>query len=72
MNKDKDDNKIDKNFFKAMNYEIAGEIGAIDNEDMISNKKLESIDDKSSRSIVNRSESDLPIRTDSYHKQPRG
>lgn len=31
---------IDKNFFKAMNYEIAGEIGVIDNEDMIKNKML--------------------------------
>lgn len=32
----------DKNLFKAMNYELAGEIGAIDNEDMINNRKLAS------------------------------
>lgn len=39
--KDKDKNDIvDKNFFNAMNYELAGEIGVIDNEDMINNKKI--------------------------------
>ncbi len=32
--------EVDKSFFKAMNYEIAGEIGVIDNEDMIKNKML--------------------------------
>lgn len=31
---------VDKNFFKALNYEIAGEVGAIDNEDMLNNRKL--------------------------------
>jgi len=42
---DKEDDKtIDKNFFKAMNYELAGEIGVIDNEEMKNNKKL--IDDE--------------------------
>lgn len=41
--KDKDIDKndiVDKNFFNAMNYELAGEIGVIDNEDMINNKKI--------------------------------
>lgn len=31
---------IDENFFRAMNYELAGEIGAIDNEDMLNNRNL--------------------------------
>lgn len=33
---------MDKNFFKAMNYELAGEIGVIDNEDMKNNRLLNS------------------------------
>lgn len=33
---------VDKNFFKAMNYEFAGEIGIIDNEEMKNNKFLKS------------------------------
>lgn len=33
---------IDKSFFKAMNYELAGEIGIIDNEDMKNNRLLNS------------------------------
>ncbi len=32
---------IDSNFFKEMNYEIAGEHGVLDNEDMKNNKNLE-------------------------------
>jgi len=40
--KDKESNrKIDKNFFKEMNYEIAGELGILDNEEMKENKKLD-------------------------------
>jgi len=35
-----DKKNIDKNFFKAMAYELSGDIGAIDNEDMIKNRKL--------------------------------
>lgn len=31
---------VDKNLFNAMNYEFAGDIGVIDNEDMINNKKI--------------------------------
>lgn len=31
---------IDKNFFKAMNYEFAGEIGKVDSEEMKNNKFL--------------------------------
>ncbi|SNS40632.1 hypothetical protein SAMN05446037_1009112 [Anaerovirgula multivorans] len=31
---------IDKNFFNEMNYELAGDIGAIDNEEMMNNEKL--------------------------------
>lgn len=33
---------IDKNFFKAMNYELAGEIGVIDDEDMKKNRYINS------------------------------
>ncbi|WP_236910288.1 hypothetical protein [Clostridium sp. Cult3] len=36
----KDKNKIDKNFFNQMNYEIAAEHGIVDNEEMKNNKKL--------------------------------
>jgi len=36
----KEKRAIDENFFKAMNYEFAGEIGLIDNEDMKKNKYL--------------------------------
>lgn len=46
----KDNNSIvNKNFFKSMNYELAGEIGKIDNEDMINNRKVseESKEEKS-------------------------
>lgn len=32
---------VDKNFFKAMSYELGGEIGVLDNEDMINNRKLD-------------------------------
>lgn len=32
--------EIDQNFFNAMSYELAGDIGAIDNEEMKNNKKL--------------------------------
>ncbi len=38
--KDKKNEKMDKNFFKQMNYEIAAEHGIIDNEEMKENKKL--------------------------------
>lgn len=38
--KGKKQNNIDSNFFKEMNYEIAGEHGVLDNEDMKNNKKL--------------------------------
>ncbi len=44
--KDKD---LDINFFNAMSYELAGEIGAIDNEDMLENKKLPTADDSNKR-----------------------
>lgn len=37
---------LDKNFFKAMNYELAGEIGIIDNEDMKNNRRLNSHEDE--------------------------
>ncbi|WP_156782406.1 hypothetical protein [Geosporobacter ferrireducens] len=40
MSKKHSDRTIDKNFFKEMNYELAGDIGAIDHEDMMHNKKL--------------------------------
>jgi hypothetical protein len=39
--KDKEKKEVvDKNFFNAMSYEFAGEIGILDNEDMKQNKKL--------------------------------
>ncbi|SDL21602.1 hypothetical protein [Natronincola ferrireducens] len=31
---------VDKNFFNEMNYELAGDIGAIDHEEMVNNEKL--------------------------------
>jgi len=37
---------VDKNFFKAMSYEMAGEIGILDNEDMKKNRKLNPDKDK--------------------------
>jgi len=40
-------NTLDENFFRSMNYELAGEIGAIDNEDMLNNQKL--ISDKNKK-----------------------
>lgn len=40
MDKKQSERVIDKNFFNEMNYELAGDIGAIDNEDMKNNKKL--------------------------------
>lgn len=40
---------VDKNFFKAVSYELAGEIGVIDNEDMKNNRKLISDKDKEDR-----------------------
>jgi hypothetical protein len=39
-NKDKD-KKIDPNLFKAQSYELAGEIGILDNEEMKRNDKLQ-------------------------------
>lgn len=39
--KDKRINKnMDKSFFNEMGYEIAGDVGAVDNDDMIYNKKF--------------------------------
>lgn len=39
--KDKENKEIvDKNFFNAMNYELAGEIGILDNEDMKNNRGI--------------------------------
>ena len=40
VDKKQSERVIDKNFFNEMNYELAGDIGAIDNEDMKNNKKL--------------------------------
>jgi hypothetical protein len=65
----KEKRNIDENFFKAMNYELAGEIGAIDNEEMKKNKKMENI--HTSHSIVNNVESNFQIKTDNYNEQPR-
>ncbi|ARE89483.1 hypothetical protein [Clostridium formicaceticum] len=40
MKRKKNKGAIDKNFFNEMNYELAGDIGAINNEEMLKNKKL--------------------------------
>lgn len=40
MKEKQDKSIVDKNYFRAASYEFAGDIGAIDNEDMLSNKKL--------------------------------
>ncbi len=40
MSKKYENRNIDKNFFKAMNYEIAGELGILDNEDMKNSRKI--------------------------------
>lgn len=34
------ENDNDRNLFNEMAYEMAGDIGAIDNEDMLNNRKL--------------------------------
>lgn len=39
-NKKKNKKNLDKNFFNEMAYELAGDIGAVDNEEMVNNKKL--------------------------------
>ncbi|NLX62824.1 MAG: hypothetical protein GXZ06_10075 [Tissierellia bacterium] len=46
MAKKKKERKIDENFFKAMNYEIAGELGILDNEEMKENKRLNKEEDE--------------------------
>lgn len=48
--KTKEDN--DKNLFKEMAYELAGDIGTIDNEDMINNRKLITEQDTGNRSKI--------------------
>lgn len=40
MKDKKDKDIVDKNLFRAMSYEFAGEIGVIDNEEMKNNEKL--------------------------------
>ena len=40
--KDKKKEAIDKNFIKSVSYDLAGEIGIIDNEDMQKNKYINS------------------------------
>lgn len=40
MKKKKIQNDNMNNFFNAMSYELAGDIGVIDNEEMINNSKL--------------------------------
>lgn len=37
------------NFFNEMSYELAGDIGAVDNEEMLNNKKLISGRDTNTR-----------------------
>jgi len=53
-NKNNDKNKENmNNFFKEMSYELAGDIGAIDNEDMLHNSYLET-DDFKNRNKINK------------------
>ncbi|WP_202707232.1 hypothetical protein [Sporosalibacterium faouarense] len=40
----------DENLIREMSYEMAGDIGAIDNEDMVNNRKITSGDMKNQRS----------------------
>ncbi|WP_159436120.1 hypothetical protein [Anaerosalibacter sp. Marseille-P3206] len=42
MKDNKNKKKVDKNYFDATSYELAGEIGILDNEEMKQNKKLNS------------------------------
>jgi hypothetical protein len=42
VKKDQNKGNLDKNFFKAASYELAGDIGILDNGDMIDNKKSRS------------------------------
>ncbi len=46
MKEKKNEEVFDKNLFKAMNYEYAGEMGIVDNEDMKNNRKLDPLKDK--------------------------
>lgn len=48
--KNKKTNKNDENLFREMSYELAGDIGAIDNDDMKSNRKL--INEKKYRNVT--------------------
>jgi len=50
MAKKNKERKIDNNFFKEMNYELAGEIGVLDDEDMKKNRKL---NEKENENIIN-------------------
>lgn len=45
----KENKKMDKNYFRHMNYEIAAEHGVIDNEDMKKNKGLNKENKKSKK-----------------------
>ena len=42
MKEKKNKKVVDKNYFDATSYELAGEIGILDNEEMKQNKKLNS------------------------------
>lgn len=50
MRKKSKGRKLDKNFFKEMNYELAGEIGVLDEDDMKKNRKL---NEKENENIIN-------------------
>lgn len=50
MRKKSKGRKLDKNFFKEMNYELAGEIGVLDEDDMKKNRKLK---DSEKKDIIN-------------------
>ncbi len=54
MKKQTKNKRLDKNFFNEMNYELAGDIGAVDNEEMIDNKKLLTDKDNEDKNKNNR------------------
>lgn len=40
MKKKRNKDSNQENFFNEMAYELAGDVGAVDNEEMLNNKKL--------------------------------
>ncbi|MCT4564506.1 MAG: hypothetical protein N4A68_09400 [Maledivibacter sp.] len=49
MKKKRKKKNNEENFFNEMAYEMAGDIGAVDNEEMLNNEKLISVKNTNSR-----------------------